>query len=252
MGVLTPNTITDLGVQARRLANNFFATRPLTITAAEFVDGFIDPEHVPILRQTEDICGRIGNTSATTIDVRTSAQQGLNLTVSFHGEAPIIIPNYVSNGLRPSAPDALRQKLQNWVEERWNYGCMFGDVYDALDYYNVVCIDAKSFTVMLPILPTLMRNITMEADSRTSKRAKRLAELKGVHSLPSLPRAVTKRIHEACHLMTAVNLIDTVETPKLTNGAAIISFTNSWNPPKRPCVLAGVGHFPKGKLGTFI
>jgi hypothetical protein len=252
MGVFTPNTATDLGVQARKLASNFFGTRPLTITPAEFIDGFIDPEHVPTLRQTEDICGRIGNTSATTIELRTSKRDTLSLTVTFHGESPIIIPNYVSNGLRPGASPELRKKVQDWVDERWNYGCMFGDVYDAIEYYNVVCGDAKAFTVMLPILPTLMRNITVEADSRTSKRAKRLSELKGVNSLPSLPRTVTKAVLDACHLMTAVNLIETVETPKMQDGDAIISFSNVWNTPKRISLFAGLGHWPKARQGSFL
>lgn len=252
MGVLTPNTMADLGHQARRLAANFFLTRPLTITAEEFISGFIDPEHVPILQQTEEICGRIGNTSATTIDVRTSKQNGLNLTVSFHGEAPIIIPNYVGNGLRPTAPAELRQKFQVWIDERWDYGCMFGDVCDALEFFNVVCADAKALTVMIPILPTLMRNITVEADSRTSKRAKRLSELKSVSSLPSLPRAVTKRVQDVCHLMTAANLIETVEPPKLADGSAVISFANPWQAPKRPNLFAGVGHMPRNMSGTFV
>lgn len=252
MSVFSPNTLIDLGVQARKLAGNFFGTRPLTITPEEFVDGFIDPEHVPILRQTEDICGRIGNTSSTTIELHTSQRDTLSLTVTFHGESPIIIPNYVSKGLRPNASEALRKKVQDWIDERWNYGCMFGDVYDAIEYYNTVCSDAKAFTVMLPILPTLMRNITVEADSRTSKRAKRLSELKGVSSLPSLPRTVTKTVLDACHLMTAVNLIESVGVPKMKNGEAIIAFTNVWNTPKRVSLFAGVGHWPKKKQGSFL
>jgi hypothetical protein len=252
MSVLTPNTITDLGVQARKLANNFFDTRPLVITADEFIAGFIDSEHVPILKQTEDICGRIGTTSATTIETSTESGTGLNLTMAFHGESPIIIPNYVGKGLRPGAPEALRKKLQDWVEERWLYGCMFGDIYDALEFYNAVCNDAKSMTVMMPILPTLMRNITVEEDSRTSKRAKRLSELKGVNSLPSLPRAVTKRVLDACHLMTAANLIETVAPPKLTDGGALISWTSSWNPPKRVSLFAGLAYISKAKQGTFV
>lgn len=252
MAVFSNNTMSDLMFQARRLANNFFSTRPLIITADEFIAGFIDPEHIPVLKQTEDICGRIGVTSATSIDARTAKQNGLPLTLSFHGEAPIIIPNYVTHGLRPTAPEALRNKLQGWVEERWDYGCMFGDILDALEFYNVVCAEAKAMTVMIPIMPTLMRNITVEADSRTSKRARRLSEMKGVNALPSLPRAVTKRIHDACHLMTAANLIENIEPPKLEDGDVVISYTNTWNPPIRTSLFAGIGYNSKAKQGAFI
>lgn len=252
MAVFTPNTMGDLLFQARRLANNFFGTRPLILTADEFITGFIDPEHVPILKQTEEICGRIGVTSATAIDARTLKQHAMPLTLSFHGEAPIIIPNYVAHGLRPTAPDTLHKKLQDWVEERWDYGCMFGDVLDALEFLNLVCAEAKAMTVMVPILPTLMRNITVEADSRTSKRARRLSEMKGVNALPSLPRTVTKRVHDACHLMTAANLIESLPTPKLEDGDVTISFTNTWNPPTRTNLFAGVGHLTKSTRGAFV
>lgn len=252
MSVFTLNTITDLTGQVRVLANRFTNAHPLTITAREFIDGFIQPDHVPVLKQTEEICGRIGNTSSVSFFTETANRNGFRVVVSFAGEAPIIIPDYVRNGLRADAPADIRSKIQDWVEHRFNYGVLFGDAVDALFFLNEVCADARSMTVMLPILPTLMRNINAEADSRTAKRAKRLAELKSVGSLPILPRAVTQRLQDISHLMTAVNMIEGVERPRVESGGATLEFYSGYDVPKRQHMFAGIKHVSEKQPGTFV
>lgn len=252
MGVFSPNTTYDLQMQVKRLAERFFATRPLVFTDAEFIEGFIQAEHIEILKQTEDMCGLIGNTGSTSFEAKTTSNVPINLILLFRGNSPIIMPHYINKGLQKDAPEELRERLQAWVDERFLYGCVFGDVYDAVERLNVVCAEAKAMNVLLPILPTLLRNITVEADSRTSKRARKLSEMRGVSSMPVLPRTVTTRIQECCHLLTAANMIDSVPDVKLESGWSQTKYFEGLSQPLRPSIFAGICGESKAKKGTFL
>jgi len=240
MPVFTLPMITDLGVQVRHLATKFYEAHPFSLTADEFIESFIDPLHVKTLHQTEEICGRIGNTSYAHYSAKTNDNHAFKVALTFYGESPIIIPQYVAHGLQPTAPDTMRERIQNWIEERWSYGCTFGDAVDALNYLNDVCGDARAFTVMFPVLPTLLRNINKEPEARTSKRAKKLTELRGCGSLPSLPRRVTQRLQEISHLLTAVNMIEQVPTVKLKTGDVMLAYHYGYDVPKREHLFKGL------------
>lgn len=239
-----------LQAQIRTLAIRFFGVHQLVLLSDEFVSAYINPDHIKTLRETESLCGRIGPTASIMSTAITSNGKMIRLYLNFRSSAPIIMPDYIRSGIQPTAPVDVAQKIQEWVDMRWEYGCKFGDAYDALDYLNVVCADARDMAVMFPILSTLMRNTTDDAESRNAKRAKKLADPKGCGTLPSLPRDIVYRIQELSSFLLAVNMLDVPKQAVTSTGDAEVSFYQGYDTIKREPMFKGlpgiIGH------GTFL
>jgi hypothetical protein len=248
-----------LAAEVRGMANRFFLTTPIEITAEEFISGFIDPDHVSILRQTEKICGHIGSTGVAEFPIvvgdTEETKTAMGLSLSFNRKTPIIIPNYVADGLRESAPEALRAKITEWAEQRFSHGSMFGDALDALEFLNRLCANAQAMTVMMPIVPILMHNYDPSEGSRMSKIAAKLTAKRAAGKLPMLPRKVTQRFQDVSAFLTAVSMLGKDGAPtSLSNrpDGAVLDVSHRFAArPHRLHMCCGIEHIASNQKGSF-
>lgn len=208
------------------LAEKFFAHMSLTLSPDEFVQAFINPEHVPTLHQMEEMVGYVG-----------SAPGGLYLDLdlgrasvglSFGVRAPLIVPRYVNGGLQPTCPPDLRDKITAWGNERIRLGFLFGDVYDGLNYLNGVCDDVNTLTTLLPCFPYILSRMSSDEESKVSKRASKIANNRRVGRLPRLTRAAKERLQEASAIMSSVSLVETAEVAPVPSKHARLHFNPRW------------------------
>lgn len=212
MPVYSYKTIDQLNTSLDNLAGNMFAKTPLVLTGDEFLEAFVSPDHVPMLREVQDICkpgtGTLINTSLETAD-----GECLTIRVEFNWQMPVIMPQYVRHGIQPTCPQGLRDKITAWVEERASFGRAFGDVKDALTFLNDNCGDARAMAVMLPCFATIMGGISTDGESSIVKRARKLTNVTSFGSLPRLPVQVKRRIAEAAAVVNASTLMSDAPYP---------------------------------------
>lgn len=216
MSVYSHRMMSDLYTSLDALADTFFCRMPLILTPDEFIAGFIAPEHVPTLREVEELVGHIG-TSGTSQSYHVEGMRTLDVIVAFGQRAPIILPRYVSSGFQPTCPDEVRQKVLAWVKERVEFGYAFGDAYDALNELNEICADTRAMAAMLPCFTAIMAGISDDSEAKTTKRAQHLSQNKSVGRLPRLPRQVKDRLLEVSAIVNSVSLMKDApipETPK--------------------------------------
>lgn len=227
MAVYKFRTMDALYGAIRRIGGTLFGDFRCKLTAPEFISAFIQPEHVAPLRQVQDMVGLVGN-HAFYSKFMTSDDVEAKLTVLFaRNEPPIILPNYVSDGVTKSAPEDVVLKMRAFVDERVRLGRLFGDAIDSVRYLNDHCGNANAMSVMFPVLPALMKYADPDGqnDSSFAKRASKLASAKSFGTLPKLPQAVKQRILEASNAVQTSLMLDQTNGPdeKHARGTAFIN-----------------------------
>jgi len=219
----------------RNRAHKMFTTNNLSLSPTEFIDTFIDPDHINALTEVQEIVGEVGMQWASS-EFYTDfgeVKELLSFSINFERRPPIILPKYVSDGPRISAPHDVRTKINQWVVERVRLGKVFGDAVDSLNWLNTNCKDTRAMRAMFPALPTLLRDVAADDKSATARLAIKLDSSKAVTNLPTLPREVRDRILDASNLVSATTLLDGVrvenEHPK---GTSIFSLSTRHRPKK--------------------
>lgn len=225
MAVYSYRMIEQLRSSLGGMATTMFSRSPLILTGDEFLLAFVDPEHIPMLKQVQDICRPAvtgwANTMFHTADGETAEMQ-----IQFGGTAPVILPQYVRHGLQPTCPQDIRDKIEAWLAERVNFGRAFGDAHDAIDYLNDNCGDVEAMSLMLPCIPSIMANISTDAESKQVKKAQKLTSIKRFGKLPRIPRQVTQRLAEVSALVNAVTLMQDAPVPEVERHAACFTVRN--------------------------
>lgn len=201
------------------MATTLFSKSPLILSSDEFLAAFVLPDHLPMLKEVQDICRPAGTGWAST-SFTTQDGEALSMQIQFGGVSPTILPQYVRYGIQPTCPDDIKDRINAWIAERMAFGRAFGDVYDGLDYLNENCGDAEAMALMLPCFASIMANVTTDAESKTNRKAQKLASVKRFGKLPRIPRQVTTRLAEASALVNAVTLMGDAQTPELPRHAA--------------------------------
>lgn len=225
MPVYAYKIMEQLNASLNGLAATMFAKTPLILSGDEFLSAFVHPDHVPMLKEVQELCKTTTGQSVLTI-IDTADGERLNINVSFGGQAPVNMPQYVRHGMQPTCPESVRSKITAWVEERASFGRAFGDVQDALGYLNDNCGDARAMAVMLPCFATIMGGISTEGESVAVKRARKLTNVTAFGSLPRLPMQVKKRLSEAAAIVNASTLMSDAPYPTLKRHDAQFSFYN--------------------------
>lgn len=207
------------------MAGSLFTKTPLILGADEFLAAFVNPDHIPMLKQVEEMCRPTYITWAVTT-LNSEDGDTLHMQVQFIGKSPVILPEYVRHGMQPTCPQEIKDKIANWVAERVNFGRAFGDVADAISYLNENCGDVEAMALMLPCLPTIMAGLSTDGDSKAVKRAQKLTSLKRFGKLPRIPRQVTQRLAEASALVNAVTLMQDAPDPVMARFDACFSVTS--------------------------
>ena len=208
MAVFTWRTMDDIKSAVGVFANRLLSGSVYIMPPDDFIAAFIEPDHVAPLKQTQDLVGFVGNTSAG-IKLWTSDKVQTLAACAFGGsQPPIILPHYVTNGVTRHCPDDLRSRIQSWLDERYRLGRMFGDAWDAIYWLNDNCGNAAAMSVMFPALPSLLKTSAPDAEATNAKRAQRIVNSKSFGSLPKLPREVKVRMMECSDLMMSVSMLE--------------------------------------------
>lgn len=216
MPVYSYRMMSDLTSSLEGMARTFFSRMPLLLDPDEFIAAFIAPEHVGKLREVEELVGFTGMNVLNT-DVPTTDGVAIKVTIGFGMRPPVILPRYAANGLQPTCPDHVRERIVAWADERLRFGYAFGDAFDALQSLNEICADKRALVTMLPCFPTIMGSISDDAEAKTTKTAQAMAQNKSVSKLPRLPREVKERLLEVSAIVNSVSLMKDAplpETPK--------------------------------------
>lgn len=222
MASLHWHTIDAIKASIQNYAYRLLSGSACILSPDEFVSAFIERDHIPLLKQVQELVGMVGN-SATPTSFITSDGVHLSGHCSFSGNTPpIILPHYVRNGIAPTAPDGVRSRIQNWLDERYRLGRMFGDAWDAINWLNDNCGNAAAMAVMFPALPTLLKNADSDPDASVVKKAHRIANAKSFGSLPKLPREVKARMIECSDLILTVSMLEAPAHFNMKRGEALL------------------------------
>ena len=225
MTAFSPKQFAELTGSLNSIASNFHDRTALTLTGDEFVDAFINPDHVEKLKDVEELVGMVASGSFNS-EITVGAELA-TVSVWFAGKQPIIVPRYTRHGLQPTASQAVRDKIEGWINERVRIGVAFGDAHDALRYLNDTCGDAKAVAVMLPCLVTIMSTVSTDPDSKTTQRARKIAAKSSFGTLPALPLEVKNRLREIAAVVNGAAM--TTDAPLsssgLRSGSALIKMS---------------------------
>jgi hypothetical protein len=212
--VLSPRLHSDVADALRAIAENFFTRTRLVITADEFVAAFIQPDHAEKLVDVQAMVGRIGmHSGGTSLPVPDAPSGALRFSYAFSGEPPCLIPQYVANGLVPSCPERLLQRITEWTNERFRIGKAFGTLFDGIEYLNYRCTDIRAMAVMMPVLPALMAQTSLVEDSAVVKRAQRLSQNTKVPKLPKLLPVQREALRDASALVSMAIMVKDAPMP---------------------------------------
>lgn len=228
MPVYAYRAIEEVKTSLKSLAEKVAARLTLNISGEEFLQAFVVPEHVTAIRGVMDLVGMSDNNARSTV-LATSRGYRFQTAVTFSGSAPILIPQYVSGGLARTCPDALRERIIGWTDDRARFGLAFGDVMDSLDFLNNNCGDLKAMSIFSPCLPSIIRNISDDADSRSAKRARSLASSNRFGKLPKMAPEAKARLLEASAVINSATLLLEAPVPGLKRHDAtfqLVGFAN--------------------------
>ena len=224
MSVFSYRTFNQIESAAGGLFTLFFNKTAMILEPEEFITAFINPDHIDKLKEVQELVGLSTQTWARPI-VACSKGDSFYMYLSFSGGAPVIVPQYIQNGLQPTCDPAVREKILGWLDERVRFGDMFGDVKDALNWLNETCNDAEAMTLLLPCLPTIMGQMSSDGDSKTTKRARKLTTIKSFGALPKLPVQVKQRLQEISAVVNSITLMLDVPEPEVKASQAVVTLS---------------------------
>lgn len=209
--VMNTRRIEDLRTAIKWRANKYINATKLILTGDEFIDAFINPEHVDVLRKTQELTGPIGSryyhSSSYRRDLHGVGQIGI-LSLNFQGNPPIIIPNYIeSNGVAVTAQQEIVAKIANYVAERNRIGHMFGLSYKIVHWLAQNCKDLRAARTLFPALTLIMKDAYPEPNSAGYRQAEKLQQASASENLPMLERERKNKFIEASNLLVATTLL---------------------------------------------
>lgn len=203
---------------------------PCYLTVDEFVEAFIRPEHVEKLRDVSDLLGNPAVTAQwkVTSPVESASPDMLRMSLTFYQQPGMFVPPYITQGFAITTPAG--QKISAWAKERREHGILLGDAYDAMNWLNDACGNAKAMSLVFPALQPLMVRAGAKypaspngEEDRMTKRANSITNTKALGTMPVLPREVIDRIRSASALVQAFLLTDEAEALVPTNTCAAIT-----------------------------
>lgn len=236
MAVYSRRIMETLVVSLDSIARQYFDRMPIILSNDEFVLAFVREDHVPKLKEVQELVGNVGRMGTTTkLSVTGEGVEGsMNCNINFASSTPpVLLPNYIMHGLSPDCPGPIREKIESWADERVKLGFMFGDAMDALEYLNGVCPDARTLSTLLPCFPIIMSNVSDDAESPAAKRAQKLAHNRSVGRMPKLPREVKDRLQEISSVVSSFSLMRDSPIPQLPKGHAVLTRTQYGDQPVR-------------------
>lgn len=210
MPVLNYGQITEVLNTLKSVCSRTLSKSPCYLTREQFIEAFIQPDHVDKLREVHDLIGSPG-AGGRNIKVQTTitdADTPLVSYMSFLKNPGILVPDYIKSSYDPTTDAG--KVIMAWAAERREIGLLLGDAYSALSTLNEMCGNAKALALMFPALTPIMARVGASAsgelnqDNPLAKRARAISNAKSIGSLPSLPREVIERIRSASAMVSAM------------------------------------------------
>lgn len=204
--------IDDLHTSLKNLSLLMFSRTAMVLTEEEVLSAYIKPDHIPMLKEVQAMCDP--STSGYFYTHQTCSNGVImRIDYRFGSSSPVILPKYAQEGLCSECPVPVRNKITAFVDQRYAFGMAFGDARDAISELNTSCGDARAMALMLPCLPTIMANISLDPESPAVKRARKLQTSTGFGALPRLPREVKDRLMEVSAIVNSVALLSDAAKP---------------------------------------
>ena len=223
MPVYLYRTMNLLQESLKSVAEEFFSTMYLKLTHEEFLAAFINPDHIAKLQEVQELTGFIGGSKTATLLHCRDGAGAVAPAIDFVGLPPVILPRYIVNGVQPTCPQDLFDKIHDWSDQRYEIGRALGLVSNALQWLNDNCADTASMSTLLPCFPMLLARTDTREDSRTAKAAAKLASSNRVGTLPKMPRAMKNELQAASALVSSVVLIGDAQKSDPVAGDVILS-----------------------------
>lgn len=246
MPVFTPKTMLALDATIKKIASGFFGKTPLRLTGEEFVSAFVNPDHLQMLRDVQDLFGQPMTPASTMTNFKVpGADCGFRILCTFTGAAPISVPPYAAFGLQPSCPAPLMQRIDHWVQERYRLGLAFGDAADALFYLNETCGDMAALRLVFPAIVTVMGKSSDDPEDKVVKKARTLTDQTKFGKLPKMTPEQRARVTEVAAIVNSAALVGSFTPEPSKVGDAVLSIhTISRN--------AGEGMFQPWRARSFM
>jgi hypothetical protein len=208
--LLSPRRMTSLETAIKKRGNTLFDACKFEITPKDFVELYINPDHIPILNTTREICGDIGTQWAieSRCETNVAAVPQVRISISFGGKSPIIIPQYVSKGWQ-AGEHPLKDQIIEWLNDRITKGILFAQATEAITYLNAICSDFRAFRALFPAISILINDCAGD-DPRDPMRklAARVHKNQDIKSMPRISREAKLKLLEISELITATTLLD--------------------------------------------
>lgn len=250
MAIFSENMMVLIDQGIRNLAGNLTLSERLTLSPDEFVTTFIDPAHVPILKQVSElVCGINGMPYKYTY-LHSSDGYKVAAVLNFTEASPTLIPDYIANGFQPSADPKVAERVQDWIDQRVRVGKLFGDAYDAIVYLNHNVGNAAALKVMFPAIITILMACdigqSQDLEPVTTKKAKQIQAAKSFGTIPKLPLEVKEHLMNVSSFITGSGMAEkSLDTSAAVRGSSLFAVTlgADINPMKPNIFTGGTGKF---------
>lgn len=201
--LLGAKLLEEVKSRIKRAADNYFALNEIRLTPNEFIQAFIRTEHVPVLMRANELCGGVSAASAISMTLYPENDPDVRVAVRFLGKHPLPVPTYIAEGLSPDCPSPLRDRIMSWITDRVRSGDILGDLYDAITIFDRTLDDLRSFAIMVPCLPMIVKSLNEPRNDKILKKMNKGTNFK----LPHLPPEVAERIHNGNAFYIGLSMI---------------------------------------------
>ena len=186
----------------------------LYLTKDEFIEAFIQPEHVSKIREVYNLLGE-RRTSPAQVTLNTDAHDTfprLSVDVVFYDDPGVFLPSYSKAWFNIGTPAGT--KIIEWASDRRRIGLVVGDAIDAVEVLNTMCGNALALSVCFPAIGSIMTRSSSHTDQAyidkdpIVRRGRDIGNGKSIGSMPSLPREVIDRIRTASATVQALLLTE--------------------------------------------
>ena len=223
--VFKPVTLNAIRDGLYRRAIQFTILSNPHFTGEEFERAFIMPEHAQKMRELIALGVQLKCEDSVNFALCDDAgNKVMVVRMIFNGTAPLPLPGYVMRGPLPDADPVLVARMRDWAAERYNIGCAFGDIYDAICVLNDACSNARTMALLIPCLPGLVADVSGGSDTPLGKAAVKMTS-GPVGKFPHLPRDMQVRLKEASALVMAAGMTKDSYRSQPPRGSATLHYS---------------------------
>lgn len=201
---------------ATQVATDAFDKTACHLTNEEFIEAFLEPDHVKELSHVYDLIG------GQTAENQHVLVPNMVAFMHFRKQPKIMVPKYIAHSLNRNS-DAGR-KVVKWAERRRELGIMVADAVEIMDWLNVEAGNAKAFSLVFgALLPIMLAYNPHEPDNFLHTKARSIANTSAIGKIPRFTPEVTERVRECSAMMQAFMM--TSDAPNVIPADTCVTLT---------------------------